>query len=133
LVTGGGGFLGTNLIKKLFSLGESVICLDNLSTGKKKNIEELLNIGKSKFEFINKDIIFPLDIKNISQIFHMACPASPKQYRKNSLNTIKTSILGAFSALELAKRNNAKILFTSTSEIYGEPEVFHNMKNIEGM
>jgi len=120
LVTGGAGFIGSHLCERLSNEGNYVICLDNLFTGSKKNIEHLLK--KPNFEFIEHDIIEPFEA-NVDEIYNLACPASPPHYQQDSVKTMKTSVLGIINMLELAKKNNAKILQASTSEVYGDPLV----------
>ena len=120
LVTGGSGFLGSHLIERLLRQGHYVICVDNNFTGSMDNIKQFKNLDH--FEFIRHDITLPLFIE-VDEIYHLACPASPKAYQKNPLQTIKTNVVGTFNMLGLAKRLQIRILFTSTSEIYGDPEV----------
>ena len=120
LVTGGAGFLGSNLCEKLLSKGHEVICLDNFFTGRKENIIHLMN--NPFFEVIRHDITMPFFIE-VDEIYNLACPASPVQYQFNAIKTIKTSVMGAINMLGLAKRIKAKILQASTSEVYGDPEV----------
>ena len=121
LITGGAGFIGTNLCIRLLNEGNKVICVDNLYTGQMRNIELLLKY--QNFKFINQDIIKPLEIEEkINQIYNLACPASPPHYQKDPLFTINTCYLGMTNMLNLAKKNNCKILQASTSEIYGDPE-----------
>ena len=120
LVAGGAGFLGSHLCVALLEKGHYVICVDNLYTGKKNNIEELKR--DSNFEFIRHDITLPLFIE-VDGIFNLACPASPIHYQKNPVQTIKTSVVGSVNLLGLAKRTNSRILQASTSEIYGDPQV----------
>lgn len=120
LVTGGAGFLGSNLCEKLLSKGHEVICLDNFFTGKKENIVHLLD--NPFFEVIRHDVTIPYFIE-VDEIYNLACPASPIQYQFNAIKTIKTSVMGAINMLGLAKRIKAKILQASTSEVYGDPEV----------
>ena len=120
LVTGGLGFIGSHLCERLIKLGNYVICLDNEFTGNIKNVEHLLK--HPNFEFIRHDIIDPIKLE-IDEIYHLACPASPKAYQYNSIKTIKTNILGTLNMLGLAKRTKSKFLFTSTSEIYGDPNI----------
>ena len=121
LVTGGAGFIGSHLCNMLVQKGNNVICVDNLSTGRLDNI---LHLKKNpNFEFINHDIIKPFYIKNIDEIYNLACPASPVQYRLNPIKTVKTCTIGVINMLGLAKKNNAKILQASTSEVYGDPEI----------
>ncbi len=129
LVTGGAGFLGSHLIDKLISKGEEVICLDNFYTGRKKNIYHLLN--DPKFELIRHDITEPISLE-VDRIWHLACPASPIHYQANPIKTAKTNFLGTYNMLGLAKRNNARILFTSTSEVYGDPEVHPQPETYKG-
>lgn len=119
LVTGGAGFLGSNLCKRLLEDEKNnVICIDNFSSGKRENIEELIN--NERFELINHDIIDYIDIK-VNQIYNAACEASPKFYQQNHLKTFDACVVGTRNLLELAKKYNAKLLQFSTSEIYGNP------------
>lgn len=120
LVTGGAGFIGSHLCKKLLNEGNEVICLDNFFTGSKDNIIELL--GNPYFELVRHDITSPY-YAEVDQIYNLACPASPVHYQYNPIKTIKTSVMGAINTLGLAKRVKAKILQASTSEVYGDPEV----------
>ena len=120
IVTGGAGFIGSHLCKKLVKQGHNVICVDNLYTGNKNNIESLLD--SNNFEFIRHDITFPLYLE-ADQIYNLACPASPVHYQFDPVQTIKTSIHGSINILGLAKRTKARILQASTSEIYGDPTV----------
>jgi UDP-glucuronate decarboxylase len=120
LVTGGSGFIGSNLCRKLLKQNNRVICLDNCFSSSKENIIDLLD--NPNFEFIRHDIIEKI-ILEVDQIYHLACPASPKNYQYNSIKTIKTNVMGTLNMLGLAKRVNAKILLSSTSEIYGNPEI----------
>ena len=118
LITGGAGFLGSHLAKVLLESNEEVICLDNFFTGSKKNIQEL--IKNPNFELIRHDVTEPLKIE-VNKIWHLACPASPIHYQFNPIKTAKTSFMGTYNMLGLAKRVGAKILLASTSEIYGDP------------
>lgn len=120
LVTGGAGFLGSHLCQTLLKQGHHVLCLDNLFTGSKKNIYHM--ISNPYFEFVRQDVCFPLFVE-VDEIYNLACPASPKHYQHDPIQTTKTSILGAYNMLGLAKRTGAKILQTSTSEVYGDPTV----------
>lgn len=122
LVTGGCGFIGSNLCKKLLDAGNYVICLDNLFTGTENNIAAFKD--KPNFKFIYHDVINPLNLEeNIDEIYNLACPASPIHYQFNPIKTAQTSVFGALNMLELATQKRAKILQASTSEIYGDPEV----------
>lgn len=120
LVTGGAGFIGSHLCKKLLEEKNDVICLDNLFTGSKDNIRHLLS--NNHFEFVRHDIIKEY-LAQADEIYNLACPASPIHYQFNAIKTIQTSILGITNMLELAKYCNAKILQASTSEVYGDPKV----------
>jgi len=120
LITGGAGFLGSNLCEKLLNEGNEIICLDNFFTGNKKNIVHLMN--NPYFEVIRHDVTMPYFIE-VDEIYNLACPASPVQYQYNAIKTIKTSVMGAINMLGLAKRIRAKVLQASTSEVYGDPEV----------
>jgi len=120
LVTGGAGFIGSFLCESLIKEGHEVICLDNFFTGRKENIEPLLD--NHKFELIRHDIIEPI-LLEVDWIFNFACPASPIHYQYNPVKTIKTSIMGTLNMLGLAKRTKARILHASTSEVYGDPKV----------
>lgn len=121
LITGGAGFIGSHLCKNLIDKGHYIICLDNLSTGKIDNLSDILDC--KNFEFINHDITMPFFRENIDEIYNLACPASPIQYQINPIKTIKTCTIGVINMLGLAKKNNAKILQASTSEVYGDPEI----------
>ena len=120
LVTGGAGFLGSHLCKRLVNEGHEVLCIDNCFTGPKNNIVKLLN--NPNFEFIRHDITFPFYIE-VDEIYNLACPASPIHYQFDPVQTTKTSVHGAINMLGLAKRVKAKILQASTSEVYGDPEI----------
>lgn len=120
LVTGGAGFIGNHLCRRLLAEGHFVICLDNFFTGLKKHIADL--IENPNFELIEHDIIEPIDLA-VDQIYNLACPASPPHYQFDPVKTLKTSVIGILNMLELAKKNNAIILQASTSEVYGNPLV----------
>ncbi|XP_013782925.1 UDP-glucuronic acid decarboxylase 1-like [Limulus polyphemus] len=120
LVSGGAGFVGSHLVDRLMMDGHSVTVVDNFFTGSRKNIEQW--IGHENFEIINHDIINPLFIE-VDQIYHLASPASPPHYMLNPIKTLKTNILGTINMLGLAKRVKARFLISSTSELYGDPEI----------
>jgi len=120
LVTGGAGFLGSHLCDRLVEQGHHVLCVDNYFTGSRKNIEHLLD--NKNFEIIRQDVCFPLYVE-IDEIYNLACPASPIHYQHDPIQTMKTSVLGSYNLLGLAKRTGAKIFQASTSEIYGDPRV----------
>ena len=120
LVTGGAGFLGSHLCKKLLLDGNEVISVDNYYTGSKENITELNS--NPKFESIRHDICFPIYLE-VDEIYNLACPASPIHYQFDPVQTTKTSVHGSINILGLAKRLNAKVLQASTSEIYGDPTI----------
>ena len=129
LVTGGAGFIGSHLCKKLLDEGNDVLCLDNYFTGTKENIS---NLFKSPyFEVIRHDVCFPLYVE-VDEIYNLACPASPIHYQHDPVQTTKTSVHGAINMLGLAKRINARILQASTSEIYGDPETHPQEENYWG-
>ena len=119
LVTGGAGFLGSHLCERLLNEGHDVICLDNFYSGKRDNVAHLL--GNRRFELVRHDTVEPI-LLEIDRIFHLACPASPVHYQYNPVKTIKTSVMGTINMLGLAKRVKARILLSSTSEVYGDPE-----------
>lgn len=129
LVTGGAGFLGSHLCDQLVARGDNVLCVDNLFTGSKRNIQHLL--AKPNFEFMRHDVTFPLYVE-VDRIFNLACPASPIHYQHDPVQTTKTSVLGAINMLGLAKRLRARILQASTSEIYGDPEVHPQPESYAG-
>lgn len=120
LVTGGSGFLGSHLCDRLIERGDEVLCVDNFQTGRKENVEHLLD--HPRFELLRHDVCEPLRVE-VDAIFNLACPASPVHYQTNPIQTTKTSFLGAFNMLGLAKRIGARIFQASTSEVYGDPKV----------
>ncbi|BAP89452.1 NAD-dependent epimerase/dehydratase [Burkholderiales bacterium GJ-E10] len=120
LVTGGAGFLGSHLCERLVHEGADVLCVDNFYTGRRKNVESLLD--SKSFELMRHDVCFPLYVE-VDQIYNLACPASPIHYQYDPVQTTKTSVHGAINMLGLAKRVKAKILQASTSEVYGDPEI----------
>ena len=121
LVTGGAGFIGSHLCRRLINEGHQVICLDNLFTGTKNNVKDL--IDRSNFELIIQDVTQPIQLDNIDQIYNLACPASPIHYQYNPVKTVETNVIGAINVLNLAKRTGACVLQASTSEVYGDPNV----------
>ena len=120
LITGGAGFLGSHLSKRLLKEGHEVICMDNFFTGRKRNILNL--VENSNFEIMRHDVTDPFKVE-CDQIYNLACPASPVHYQYNAIKTIKTSVIGAINCLGLAKRVNARAFQASTSEVYGDPSV----------
>jgi UDP-glucuronate decarboxylase len=129
LVTGGAGFLGSHLCDRLLAIGHEVLCIDNLFTGNKRNIEHLHD--NPRFEFMRHDVTFPLYVE-VDQIYNLACPASPIHYQHDPVQTTKTSVHGAINMLGLAKRLKARILQASTSEVYGDPQVHPQVEGYWG-
>ena len=129
LVTGGAGFLGSHLVDRLIKNGDKVICLDNFCTGTRQNIEHW--IDHPFFELIHHDVTEPIHL-DVDRIWHLACPASPIHYQFNPIKTAKTCFLGTYNMLGLAKRVGARILFTSTSEVYGDPAIHPQPENYRG-
>ena len=129
LVTGGSGFLGSHLCERLLANGDEVICVDNFFTGSKRNIYHLLS--NPRFELMRYDVTFPLYVE-VDEIYNLACPASPIHYQKDPVQTVKTCVHGAINMLGLAKRIGAKILQTSTSEVYGDPLVHPQVEEYWG-
>ena len=120
LITGGAGFLGSHLSRELLLQNHSVICLDNLHTGRLTNIEDLM--VHPNFEFINQDVREPMDF-DVEGIFNLACPASPIQYQNDPVRTLRTNVEGAINVLDLATTRNSRVLQASTSEVYGDPKI----------
>lgn len=129
LVTGGAGFLGSHLCRRLLSSGHEVVCVDNFYTGSRSNIRDLLK--NEAFELIRHDVTFPLYIE-IDEIYNLACPASPIHYQYDPVQTTKTSVHGAINMLGLAKRVRARILQASTSEVYGDPTIHPQVESYWG-
>ena len=129
LVTGGAGFLGSHLTDRLMEAGEEVICVDNYFTGRKDNVRHW--IGHPRFELIRHDVTDPLRLE-VDRIWHLACPASPVHYQFNAIKTAKTSFLGTYNMLGLARRVGARLLLASTSEVYGDPEVHPQPESYRG-
>ena len=119
LVTGGAGFIGSHLVDRLMEAGHTVVCIDNLYTGRKSNNAQWLE--NPNFQLIQHDIIDQIEIDNVDQIYHLACPASPVHYQFDPVKTAKTNFLGTLNMLDLAKKWKARIFLASTSEVYGDP------------
>jgi UDP-glucuronate decarboxylase len=120
LVTGGAGFIGSHLCERLLNAGDQVLCVDNFYSSTRENVSHLL--PHPNFELLRHDITFPLFVE-VDQIYHLACPASPIHYQRDPVQTTKTAVHGSINMLGLAKRTKARILLTSTSEVYGDPQV----------
>lgn len=129
LVTGGAGFVGSHLCRRLLEMGHEVLCVDNFFTGTRANIADM--ISHSRFEFQRHDITLPLHVE-VDEIYNLACPASPVHYQFDPVKTMKTSVLGALNMLGLAKRTKSKILQASTSEVYGDPSVHPQVEEYWG-
>ena len=129
LITGGAGFLGSHLVDRLMRAGEEVICLDNYFTGRKDNIAAW--IGHPRFELIRHDVTESIRLE-VDRIWHLACPASPVHYQHNPIKTAKTSFLGTYNMLGLARRVGARLMLASTSEVYGDPELHPQPESYRG-
>jgi UDP-glucuronate decarboxylase len=129
LVTGGAGFLGSHLCDKLIAEGNEVVCLDNLFTGTRENIDHLLD--KHNFEFVRHDVC-DRTILEVDEIYHLACPASPIHYQRNPVRTIRTTVEGTLHVLDLAREVKARVLIASTSEVYGDPQVHPQVETYWG-
>ncbi len=131
LIAGGGGFLGSHLCEKLLGEGNRIICVDNFQTGSRRNVAPF--IENPDFSLIEQDVCIPLKIKEpVNQIYNMACAASPPSYQQNPIHTLMTNIIGAKNLLDLARRKGARILQSSTSEIYGDPEIPLQVESYNG-
>lgn len=129
LVTGGAGFIGSHLCARLLNEGNQVICLDNFFTGSKENMKSM--IGHPNFELVERDVT-RIYVKDVDEIYNLACPASPIHYQYDPIKTMSTSVIGAINMLELAKGVNAKILQSSTSEVYGDPLIHPQVESYWG-
>lgn len=129
LVSGGAGFIGSNLCERLLKCGDIVYCIDNFVTGTRRNVEKLLEY--KNFILIEHDVVNPIDL-DVNKIYNLACPASPVNYQERPLDTIKSSVFGVYNMLELALKNNAKFLQASTSEVYGDPLVHPQREDYRG-
>jgi UDP-glucuronate decarboxylase len=129
LVTGGAGFVGSHVCRRLLKEGHEILCVDNFFTGSRANVQTLL--FDSKFELVRHDITFPLYVE-VDEIYNLACPASPVHYQHDPVQTTKTSVMGAINMLGLAKRLRARILQSSTSEVYGDPNVHPQTEDYRG-
>jgi UDP-glucuronate decarboxylase len=129
LVTGGAGFIGSHLCRRLLEQRHEVLCVDNFYTGTRTNIEELLD--NPRFELLRHDITWPLYVE-VDEIYNLACPASPVHYQFDPVQTTKTSVIGAINMLGLAKRLRIKVFQASTSEVYGDPEVHPQVEEYVG-
>jgi UDP-glucuronate decarboxylase len=129
LVTGGAGFLGSHLCQRLLADGNEVICLDNLFTGSRANIDALLD--NHRFELVRHDVCEPLNLE-VDEIYHLACPASPVHYQRNPVRTIRTCVQGTLNVLDLARDVHARVLIASTSEVYGDPQTHPQVESYWG-
>lgn len=129
LITGGAGFIGSNLCDYLLARGHEIICLDNFFSGSKNNIKHLLK--NSKFKLVKQEVERPYFFK-VDQIYNLACPASPIWYQKNPIKTVETNILGALNALRLAQKNGCRVLQASTSEVYGDAKIHPQIEDYWG-
>jgi UDP-glucuronate decarboxylase len=130
VVTGGAGFIGSYICERLIKSEAQVYCIDNLQTGRLGNVERVLS--HPRFTFIEHDVIDPLPELSVDQVWNLACPASPPRYQMDPIHTMKTCVLGTLHALELARRTGAPMLQTSTSEVYGDPEVHPQIETYRG-
>eukprot|EP01068_Selenidium_serpulae_P002267 Selendium_serpulae@DN2338_c0_g1_i1.p1 len=129
VVTGGAGFIGSHLCRKLVGEGHNVICVDNFFSGNAKNVDDLLS--SPNFKLIKLDLIAPMDLE-ADQIYHLACPASPPFYQFNPIATMETNVIGTLNMLRLAQKNGATLLMASTSEVYGDPLVHPQVESYFG-
>ncbi len=130
VVTGGGGFLGSHLTARLLDEGHHVTCIDNFFTSSERTIEPFL--GRPDFELIRHDIVDPVFVEDVDQIYNLACPAAPGHYQYNPVRTVKTSVMGVINMLGMARKTGARIFQASTSEIYGDPEISPQVESYRG-
>jgi len=130
LITGGAGFIGCHLIKRLLDEDNQVICLDNFYTGRRENISDLMT--RPRFSLLDRDVREPGELPAVDEIYNLACPASPIHYQKDRVVTTLTSVIGAYRMLEHASRTGARFLLTSTSEVYGDPLVSPQVESYWG-
>ncbi len=130
IVTGGAGFIGSHLVDRLMESGHTVVCIDNLYTGRKINNARW--VEHPNFQFIEHDIVNPIEIDNVDRIYHLACPASPVHYQFDPVKTAKTNFMGTLNMLELAKKWKSRILLASTSEVYGDPLIHPQIEDYWG-
>ena len=129
LITGGAGYIGSHVVLAALEQGHRITVFDNLSTGNINNISH--HLDNKNFEFLEHDVTIPIEI-DCNRIWHLACPASPIQYQKNPIKTTKTSFLGTYNMLGVARHNKARLFFASTSEIYGDPEISPQDESYKG-
>ncbi len=129
LVTGGAGFLGSHLCERLLGEGHEVICLDNFQTGDERFVSSLTS--RPDFRIVRHDVEHPLDLE-VDAIYHLACPASPQHYQADPVRTMRTSVIGTLNMLDLARRHKARLVFSSTSEVYGDPEMHPQPEGYRG-
>eukprot|EP00744_Colponema_vietnamica_P005888 GILI01008579.1.p1 GENE.GILI01008579.1~~GILI01008579.1.p1 ORF type:complete len:332 (+),score=108.63 GILI01008579.1:41-1036(+) len=132
VVTGGGGFIGCNLVERLLNEGHEVWVVDNFFSGNRRNVVPFQS--NPRFHLIEHDVVepLPLDLPHVDQIFHLACPASPVYYQHDPIWTLKTCVWGTMNALEFAQKHNARFLLTSTSEVYGDPDIHPQVEEYHG-
>ena len=130
VVTGGGGFLGSHLTARLLDEGHHVVCIDDFFTSSERTIEPFLD--RPGFELIRHDIVDPVFVEDVDQIYNLACPAAPGHYQYNPVRTVKTSVMGVINMLGMARKTGARIFQASTSEVYGDPEVSPQVESYRG-
>ena len=130
VITGGGGFLGSHLTARLLGEGNHVICIDNFFTSSEQTVAPFL--ADPRYELIRHDIVDPIIVEDVDQIYNLACPAAPGHYQFNPVRTVKTSVLGAINMLGMARATGARIMQASTSEVYGDPEISPQVESYRG-